>query len=381
MKKKKETSQLVASSTNKLDSPFYSFEKMDAFKAHYSVIIGERSNGKTFGALCKMITNFWQNGKKSAYLRRYKEDFRGKRGDSLFESVEKEGMIASLTDGVYTCVKYYSGRWYLATYDPETQKKIPSEIAFCYAFALNDMEHDKSSSYPDIDLIVFDEFITRQYYLQNEFVLFTNTLSTIIRFRDDVRVYMLANTVNKYCPYFTEMGLSHVLEMEQGTIDLYKYGESGLKVAVEYCASTSEKGGKKSDVYFAFDNPALQLITAGAWELDIYPHCPIDFDKQHILFTYFILFQSALLQCEVVLKEDAYFTFIHRKTTPLKDEYKDIIFSDSFSPYPNHFRNIRKPSTDLTRRIAEFFRNDKVFYQDNEVGDIVANYLKYCTAS
>ena len=41
-------------------------------------------------------------------------------------------------------------------------------------------------------------------------------------------------------------------------------------------------------------------------------------------------------------------------------------------------RNIRKPTNELARRLAEYFKKDKVFYQDNEVGEIVRNYLIFC---
>ena len=98
--------------------------------------------------------------------------------------------------------------------------------------------------------------MTRQYYLQNEFVLFTNVLSTIIRHRNDVKILMLANTVNKYCPYFKEMGLKHITEMEQGDIDVYTYGTSSLRVAVEYCKPFAK--GKASDVYFTFNEMTHQ---------------------------------------------------------------------------------------------------------------------------
>ena len=64
--------------------------------------------------------------------------------------------------------------------------------------------------------------------------MFANVLSTIIRHRNDVKIFMLANTVNKYCPYFKEMGLKHITEMKQGSIDIYTYGSSDLRVAVEY---------------------------------------------------------------------------------------------------------------------------------------------------
>src|SRR5699024_11620877 len=69
--------------------------------------------------------------------------------------------------------------------------------------------------------------------LVNELVLFMNTVSTIVRRRTDVKIFMLGNTVNKYNPYFKEMGLNHANQMEQGTIDIYKYGKSPLTVAVE----------------------------------------------------------------------------------------------------------------------------------------------------
>ena len=58
--------------------------------------------------------------------------------------------------------------------------------------------------------ILFDEFITRSMYLPDEFVIFTNVLSTIIRDRNNVKIFMCGNTVNKYCPYYKEMGLNNV---------------------------------------------------------------------------------------------------------------------------------------------------------------------------
>ena len=122
------------------------------------------------------------------------------------------------------------------------------------------MEHDKSTSYPDITIIVYDEAISRDGYITDEFVLFCNVLSTIIRQRDDVVIYMLGNTVNKYCPYFVEMGLTDVKNMKEGDLQVYSYGDSRLKVAVQFTDSISKKG-KASDVYFAFNNPKLQMIT------------------------------------------------------------------------------------------------------------------------
>ena len=361
-------------------SKFYSLDAILSKNCQYNMVFGERSNGKTFAGLEYMIRRWWTTGEQGAYVRRWKEDYRGKRGEQVFKGIDGENKVEEITDGEWNCVKYYSARWYLAKYDPELDRMISQEDPFCYAFALSDMEHDKSTSYPNVTTVIFDEFLTRSLYLNDEFVIFMNVLSTIIRHRDNVKIFMFGNTVNKYCPYFKEMGLRHVPEMEPGKIDIYSYGESSLKVAVEYCKSISSDG-KKSDVYFAFDNPSLSMITGGAWEIDIYPHNPRKFKMNDIVFTFFIKFNAATLQCEVVKLEDCTYLYIHLKTTPIQDPDKDIIFTDEYDPRPNYFRNIRKGTGKLENRIAWFFRNEKVFYQDNEVGELVRNYLQYCKSA
>lgn len=353
----------------------YSLKNILAKGAHYNVIFGERSNGKTFAVLQYGLEQYVQHGHQMAYIRRWQEDFTGKRGSQLFAGLESVGIIRKLTKGQWTGVRYYASRWYLCR-TGEDGKIQSDETPFAFGFSLSAMEHDKSSQYPGITTVFFDEFLTRSQYLTDEFVLFCNVLSTIIRKRDDVRIFMAGNTVTKYCPYFTEMGLSHVKNMRPGTIDMYSYGDSGLTVAVEYAAPTS--GGKGSDVYFAFDNPKLNMIKTGAWELAIYPHCPCKYYPPDIVFSYFIYFGGDLLQADVVVQDVISFTFIHRKTTPIKHPDEDLVFCPDWDPRPNWIRKINSPASPATRTIARYYQQDKVFYQDNEVGEVVLNYLKWC---
>lgn len=355
--------------------------------ARYFIAIGERSNGKTYA--CKSlglngfkdkeinIKGFIQDGSQFAIIRRWRDDFKGKRGATMFNDLVENGSIEEWTNGEWNDVYYYSGRWFLAKFDKELNKVVHDETPFAYAFAISSMEHDKSTSYPKVNKIFFDEFLTRGTYLPDEFVLFMNVISTIVRDRKDVLIFMMGNTVNQYCPYFEEMGLKNVPKMEAGTIDIYSYGESGLKVCIEYC-NTSQERKKESNIYFAFDNPKLQMITGGSWEMSIYPHCPVKYKPKNIKFTYFILFGGEILQCEIVSAEGSLFTFIHRKTTELKNTERDLIFTTEWNPRPNYRRKITKPHNQLEQKIASFFTNEKVFYQSNEVGEIVRNYLLWC---
>lgn len=358
-----------------MKNKYYCLDRILEKNAQYNMIFGERSNGKTYAALKYCLDQYIRFGSQFAIVRREREDFIGKRGSTMFTNLVANNEIDKLTQGLWNDVYYYSGRWYLCCYDGEG-KRYTDEQPFAYGFAISSGEHDKSTSYPGIKNIVFDEFLSRKGYLPDEFVQFMNTLSTIIRQRDDVKIFMLGNTVNQYCPYFNEMGLTHIKNMKPGDIDIYRYGDSKLKVAVEYTRSTP--GGKKSDTYFAFDNPKLSMITGGTWEIDVYPHCPEKFKPKDIIFTYFIIFDRDVLQCEVVQTETNVFTFVHKKTTPLKDPDRDIIFSTDFDPRPNHYRKITRPTDKLTEKIAYFYKRDKIFYADNETGEIMRNYLMWC---
>lgn len=352
---------------------YYSLTNILKKGAQYNVIFGERSSGKTYAVLKKALEDYTKTGAQLAIVRRWREDFTGKRGATMWSALESNGEIRKVTGGKWASVYYYASRWYLSNID-ENGKRVIDETPIAYGFSISSMEHDKSTAFPRIENVLFDEFLTRTTYLQDEFVLFMNVLSTIIRDRINVKIFMLGNTVNKYCPYFHEMGLTHVRDMQPGSIDVYRYGDSGLTVAVEY--TTPNKQGKDSDFYFAFDNPKLQMITGGAWEIDIYPHCPTKIRPKDIIFTYYIVFSGDTLECNVILQDDLYFTFIHRKTTPIKEG--ELVYSPEFSPLPNHRRKITGGVDTIDKRVIQHYKMDKVFYADNEVGEIVRNYLLWC---
>lgn len=351
---------------------YYNLKPILKKNATYNIIIGERSNGKTFACLVHALKRYFETGEQFAYIRRWSTDVRPMRLNELFSAVVSSGILTKLSEGKYQTIIFKTGRFYLANYNDEGKPIYSDTDILGFAMSLNEGEHNKSISYPQVTTIVFDEFLTSKVYLENEFISFMNLVSTIVRQRTNVKIFMLGNTVNKYSPYFKEMGLSNVLNMKQGTIDVYSYGSSKLTVAVEYCASMEKS--KSSNFYFAFDNPKLKMITRGDWELDIFPHKPVNFTKNDIKFIYFIEFNEMVFQCEIVFLDNQTFTFIHRKTTPIKEGSK------VYSPIPNpsiyYSTSISRPKDEIEQRIFWYFTHDKVFYQDNDVGNAIQNFLK-----
>lgn len=354
---------------------YYSLKKILAENADYNIIIGERSNGKTFATLEKIVADYVKDRKEGAYIRRWKDDIIGKRAESVFNAVVDSGLIEKLTNGEYETVVFSRGGWHLAHYEAESKRMKADKNAFCYAFALSDMEHDKSTSYPNVCNIVFDEFLTRRYYLPDEFVIFMNVLSTIIRDRENAKIFMLGNTVNKFCPYFEEMGLRNIEQMKQGAIDIYTFGNN-LKIAVEYCNPT--KDGKKSNKYFAFDNPRLNMITRGAWELAIYPHLPQGYKikPDNIIFTFTIMFSNKKAGCDVVAQGGDIFIFIRPRTSDVRAG--ELVYCLDYTPDTMIRKSFLNPIDKTDTRIKQFFSSNRVFYQSNELGELVHNYLLAC---
>lgn len=355
---------------------YYSLNKINKKNATYNVIFGERSNGKTYATLKQVLENYFSDGSQFAYIRRWSVDVQPKRMNNLFNAIIEDGYLEKLSGGKFTAIFYRTGRFYLCTYNDKGKPIYNEEDIIGFAFSLSENEHNKANSYPRVTTIIFDEFLTNKIYLPDEFMLFMNTVSTIVRQRTNVKIYMLGNTVNKFCPYFKEMGLTNILTMKQGTIDVYTYGETKLKVAVEY--ADSKKKFKKNNFYFAFNNPKLKMITGGSWELNIYPHAPVKWLPKNIMFTYFIDFNDSLYQCEIINKDDNVFTYIHEKTTPIKNPDKDIIYTLDYNPKINYNINILKPLNDYQNKITWFYTHDRVYYQNNNVGDAINNYLKIC---
>ena len=349
--------------------------------AHYYMVIGERSNGKTYSILNHLLERYTNFGEEFVYIRRFDEDIKYSRGSQVFANLINNDVIKKLTHGKWDSLYYYAKKWYLKKTDKENPKNtIVSDDPCGYAISLSSEEHDKSTSYPAVRNIFFEEFLSRKNYLYDEFNIYMNTLSTIIRLRNDVKIFMAGNTINKYAPYFSEMGLTNVKTMKVGTTEVYTYGDSGLKVAVEFSDMPSKD--KASNVYFAFNNPKLSMIRGdgGIWEIDIYPHLTkeMKYTPKDIVYKYFVVWDRDILQCDIVRLGNTAFTFVHVKTTPIREDNTNVVYCTEHNYKPNYKRKITRASTRTEEIILWFYKNEKVFYQSNEVGEIMRNYISWC---
>ena len=166
------------------DNIYYSLQKILSHNKIMNFIIGNRGGGKSFEAKRWAISGFLKNKKQFVYVRRYKTELVDIK--NFFSDIEfMFPNVEFLVEG---------GRFY-----------INGQVAGYY-MPLSTAQQHKSNSYPEVDKIIFDEFILdkgKNTYLKGEVQVFLDLFETIARMRDDVRAVLIANAISVINPYFT----------------------------------------------------------------------------------------------------------------------------------------------------------------------------------
>ena len=173
---------------------WYSLERIKKCHCQYNMIIGERSNGKTYAILMETLKNWKENRKQSALVRRFDEEIKPSLISTIYAHIIANGELKKLfKKEKWTRIVYKSRCFYLARMDKVknargdvTEELVVEEEPFMYTFSLTSEQDYKETAYPNVTLIFFDEFMSRKGFLENEFVLFQNVISTIKRKRQDV---------------------------------------------------------------------------------------------------------------------------------------------------------------------------------------------------
>lgn len=358
-------------------SRFYTYNKIMSIPAAYRMIIGQRSNGKTYGWCQMCIDHYFDDGLHSAYIRRLDTQIATSNLETLFDP--QIDRIKKKSAGKWNGVIYRANAFYFCRYEENkagyTVKVAQDKNPFCRTYAINTWETSKGPDRGKVWSICFDEFITDKFYLAREFKWFQNLLSTIMRGRP-CEIFMLANTISKSCLYFREMGIRHIREMSKGELDVYHIGKTSKQIAVEY----SDNPGATEEIndFFAFDNPELKMITSGDWEISMYRHAPDEMNRRgRILQNFFIEHDGLTLHGELRMYDRYPIIFIHPKTTEIKDREKQIIYvADQVDGNPLHQMSLRITPTRSHKMIRDLIIQRKTFFADNECGEEFASWAQ-----
>ena len=248
---------------------FYSYNKIDEFNSDFKIIFGSRGTGKSYGIKKKVIDKFFNSEENEQFVivRRFEADIKQKIAQTYFAD-----MADYLAETYHSKIKYYQGQFWIKDIN-EPDSGIKGARPCGYMMALNLTERYKSTSYPDVTTIVFEEFMSmNNRYLSDEISLFNNFVSTIVRKRKNVSVYMLANAISRYNPYTNELGIDLSKIEVDSIVTLQKYdGEERYKYVIE--RTKNVKVENNADYYYQFQDSSKKgnMVTDGDFETKAYP--------------------------------------------------------------------------------------------------------------
>jgi len=120
---------------------YYNIEPIDNTNAVYRMIIGQRSNGKTYSVCKHIVDNYFDRGERAAYIRRYEEDITPKNISSLFAPHIQT--VIQRSNGRYNAISYRAKEFHLCYMDEDGKITEKDPVAFCIAASINTAEHTK----------------------------------------------------------------------------------------------------------------------------------------------------------------------------------------------------------------------------------------------
>lgn len=180
----------------------YDCKDMLSYKFDYNIIVGGRSNGKTTSVQRDvLLKRFLKKGEQFMRVVRWIEDTQAKRCSNWFTPYALEKLPKGKT------IRYYNQAYYYG--DKDDKHFFKNAKILGYVINLSKADNYKSNNFEGVTSIIFEEFAPKSVYeyVPDEIDKFNSIISTVNRFRDDVRVYLIGNALSIDNIYFDYFGI------------------------------------------------------------------------------------------------------------------------------------------------------------------------------
>jgi hypothetical protein len=316
--------------------------------------VGNRGCGKTYGWLKKAISRFKKDGKKFIYLRRYTSELE-KVQETVFNALIKNNEFPN------DKIEYKGGCYYC------------NDTVFGYCFSLSTSNDWKSSSFPDVWLILYDECLIDDRgksngYLKDEPSKILDLMETINRMRDGndtIKVAMLGNTISMINPFTLAWNLritgkKRYMQLEdlilfEIVLDM-DYIEAKKKTRLGRLMMLTKYGEYAIEGKFMLDNDAFIQKKSG--------ECQYFFSIRYDGVTYGIWISYSQGKIWVSNNVDPYCKMIY--TVRQEDHTENTILIKSIS------------NCGALKTFISAYRDGCVYFENQRIKNIVTDIIKTC---
>lgn len=332
---------------------YYSSNELRSHQCQINFVFGERGNGKSYEGKKIMIKDFLNNGNQSVYIRRRETDIDNVK-DNFFEDIKSE---------FEDCEFKVRGNY----------GYINDEIAI-YFIALSTSMKRKSSPFPKVKTILFDEYIEPSFkkpnYIKNEMFILFELINTIVRKRNDWKLFLLGNLISFVNPFFTEFGIE-IKDTEKRFHKFLKDEDDGNYLICVEITKTEEFKEEYKKTKFAKiiknSDYCSYALGEGAFEDNN------DFIKErkgtHIFVASF-LYLGKEIGVWINDNNQYYIDFLTEKDS----KRKFYIFNEDMR---EGYLNIRSKRSWVNREILQNYREGNVYYKNQECKKLMQEILRY----
>lgn len=356
----------------------------DQTGARWRVAFGSRVGGKTYAYKLIALENMLK-GRETMYLRRYEADVDPSIVGDLWDDITADGTLKKYAEKKFSGWEHFDVelkkrhfilRGYRAHGENETEVKPLYDLGPCCS--MSNWVRYKSTPFPAVDDMIFDEFLTPERKLKGEFARLINMRSTVFRKRDGT-VWLFGNTVDRSCEILEGMSIDirkipegmSVAEFREISPETNNYIYN--RVAVYYYGSAGQTDESRSA--YIFGNRSDAMIVNGEWETEHYNI--IDYDIMSIrqdVYDDAYCFQRGYLTLYLYEYDDM--IYISDKRIPCHDIEYTMIFDQPTNKSRNQY-NISHPAViDLMEKINKINMDGNIYFSNDLAGeDFSRNFL------
>ena len=231
---------------------YYNFDKLFSYNFLIAFVIGERGVGKSFNAKVAVLKKFLKTGEQFIYIRRYK--------------TELDTALNNFWDDLQANGYFEDNNLQVKKSKMLTEFLCDGKVCG-YAVPLSTANILKSTAFPNVNTIIFDEFLLDNggtyRYLKHEVTMLLDVIETVGRLRD-IKTILLGNALNVHAsPYFCYWDLE--LPVDGSEFRTFKDGA----IVVNYIRNLEYRKAKKASRFgklidgteygrYAIDNQILR---------------------------------------------------------------------------------------------------------------------------
>ena len=335
------------------------FNKIISYGALLNFVVAERGVGKSYGAKKYIVNHFKKKHKQTCYIRRYNREL-------------EEALMKHSKPIFFDQVKNEF---------PNDKLSNNKELLYCngeicgFCMPLSTSNILKSSTFENVDTIIFDEFIIDKgcyHYLRNEVVMLLELIETIGRLRD-IKVLLLGNAISITNPYFTELNITLPYNSE---FKILKKDDKGQPLSLIYYGKNLKYREEKKKTRFG------QLISDtqyGKYAIDneMLRDSKSFIKKKDKNAKFYFILKLNKRNIGIWINYQLSHMFISYDYDPLCP----VIFSITNEDHDEHTLLIRCRTSPFFQSIIEHYRQGLLFFDNqqlkNLVMEVLVRYLTY----